>query len=141
VDNAKAIYKVSRIAKASDVDSNFNPVAVGALRACEGDLRKGEVGLSCGASSTRRRQLRVHALAQKPGWSWTPEDLTGEGWSWGSDVEGSFAKGVNVREVGTLSPAQDRRHCRRPLAGVRHGGRRSCEPAGCYCDDLRGKGM
>jgi hypothetical protein len=89
-------FKVSRIAKASDMDSNFNPVAVGALRACEGDLRKGEVGLLCGASSIRRRQLRVHELAQKLGWSYMPEDLAGEGWSWGSDVEGSFTKGVNL---------------------------------------------
>ena len=44
-------FKVARLAKASDVDSNFNPKAVGAMRACEGDLDKGEMGLLCGESS------------------------------------------------------------------------------------------
>ena len=89
-------FKVARIAKASDMDSAFNPTAVGALRACEGDLRKGEMGLLCGASSMRRRQLRVHALAVSLGWSYSPPDLKGEGWSWGSEEEGAFTKGVNL---------------------------------------------
>ena len=84
-------FKVARIAKAIDVDSAFNPIAVGALRACEGDLGKGEVGLLCGASSMRRRQQRVHELALKLGWSYSPEVLAGEGWSWGSD-EGAFTQ-------------------------------------------------
>jgi hypothetical protein len=88
-------FKVSRVAKAIDVDSTFNPTAVGALGACEGDLGKGEVGLLCGASSTRRRQQRVRELALKFGWSHSPEVLAGEGWSWGSD-EGTFTRGVNL---------------------------------------------
>jgi hypothetical protein len=92
---AQKLFKVARIAKATDMDSTFNPTAVGALRACEGDLGKGEVGLLCGASSTRRRQQRVHALALKLGWSHSPEVLAGEGWSWGCD-EGTFTRGINL---------------------------------------------
>jgi hypothetical protein len=45
-------FKVSRIAKASDVDSNFNPVAVGALRAREAGGAHGVVlDLKAGASA------------------------------------------------------------------------------------------
>ena len=92
---AQKRFKVARIAKAIDMDSTFNPIAVGALRACEGDLGEGEVGLLCGASSTRRRQQRVHELALKLGWSCCPEVLAGEGWSWGCD-KGAFTRGVNL---------------------------------------------
>jgi hypothetical protein len=92
---AQKRFKVARIAKVIDVDSTFNPIAAGALRACEGDLGKGEVGMLCGASSARRRQQRVHELALKLGWSYCPEVLAGEGWSWGCD-EGTFTRGVNL---------------------------------------------
>jgi hypothetical protein len=90
---AQKPFKVARIAKAIDEDCTFNPIAVGASRACEGDLGKGEVGLSCGASSARRRQQRVHELALKLGWSCPPEVLAGEGRSWGCDAEGAFTRG------------------------------------------------
>jgi hypothetical protein len=88
-------FKVARLAKASDVDSNFNPTAVGAMRACEGDVGKGEMGLSCGASSTRRRQARVHQLAASLGWSSMVDGTDGECWSWGFEGQ-TFKKGVNL---------------------------------------------
>jgi hypothetical protein len=88
-------FKVARLAKASDMDSNFNPGAVGAVRACEGDLGKGEMGLLCGASSIRRRQGRVNALAKSIGWSRMIPGMNGECWSWGSE-EGTFKRGVNL---------------------------------------------
>ena len=78
-------FSVVRLAKVSDVDSTFNPTAVGAMRACEGGLRKREVGLLCGASSIRRRQKRVHDLAVQVGWSWHDNGLGGLGWCWGTD--------------------------------------------------------
>ena len=49
-------FSVVRLAKVSDMDSTFNPTAVGAIRACEGGLKKQQMGLLCGASSIRRRQ-------------------------------------------------------------------------------------
>jgi hypothetical protein len=88
-------FKVARLAKASDVDSNFNPAAVGATRACEGGVGKGEMGLLCGASSTRRRQARVHQLAASLGWSSMVDGTDGECWSWGFEGQ-TFKKGVNL---------------------------------------------
>ena len=89
-------FRVARLARVSDMDSSFNPTAVGAIRACEGDVAKGEMGLLCGASTIRRRLQRVHALAVSIGWTWSPPDLHGEGWAWGSDEEGAFKRGVNL---------------------------------------------
>jgi len=88
-------FKVARLAKASDMDSNFNPTAVGATRACEGDVGKGEMGLLCGASSMRRRQARVHQLAASLGWSSMVDGTDGECWSWGFEGQ-TFKKGVNL---------------------------------------------
>ena len=42
-------FSVVRLAKVSDMDSTFNPAAVGAIRACEGGLKKQQMGLLCGA--------------------------------------------------------------------------------------------
>jgi hypothetical protein len=58
--------RVARLARVSDVDSSFNPTAVGATRACEGDVGKGEMGLLCGASTTRRRLCAVPSLFAPP---------------------------------------------------------------------------
>jgi hypothetical protein len=88
-------FKVARLAKASDMDSNFNPKAVGAMRSCEGDLEKGEMGLLCGESSMRRRLGRVHQLASSLGWSNVLAGTNGGCWSWGFDGE-TFRKGVNL---------------------------------------------
>jgi hypothetical protein len=87
-------FKVARLAKASDVDSNFNPTAVGAMRACE-DVGKGEVGLLCGASSIRRQQGRVHQLAASLGWSSMVDGTDGGRWSWGFEGQ-TFKKGVHL---------------------------------------------
>ena len=38
---------------------------------------------------------RIYELALKLGWSYSPEVLAGEGWSWGGD-EGTFTRGVNL---------------------------------------------
>ena len=91
-------FSVVRLAKVSDMDSSFNPTAVGAMRACEGGLGKGRMGLLCGASSTRRRQNKVHVLASEVGWSWNSihNGLGGLGWCWGTDDEGAFTKGVHL---------------------------------------------
>ena len=94
-------FSVVRLAKVSDMDSSFNPTAVGATRACEGGLGKREMGLLCGASSMRRRQAKVHELAISLGWSWLPGEPTsagiGElGWMWGCDDQGPFERGVHL---------------------------------------------
>ena len=94
-------FSVVRLAKVSDMDSSFNPTAVGAIRACEGGLGKREMGLLCGASSIRRRQAKVHELAISLGWSWLPGEPTsagiGElGWMWGCDDQGPFERGVHL---------------------------------------------
>jgi hypothetical protein len=89
-------FRVARLARVSDMDSSFNPTAVGAMRACEGDVGKGEMGLLCGASTIRRRLPRVHELAVRIGWTWSPPDLNGHGWCWGCDEHGAFTKGVNL---------------------------------------------
>jgi hypothetical protein len=89
-------FSVVRLAKVSDMDSTFNPTAVGATRACEGGLKRQQVGLLCGASSIRRRQKRVHDLAASLGWSWKENGLSGKGWCWDTDEEGAFEKGVHL---------------------------------------------
>jgi hypothetical protein len=88
-------FKVARLAKASDVDSNFNPTAAGAMRACEGDVGKGEMCLSRGASSMRRRQRKAHQLAASLGWRSIVDGTDGECWSWGFEGQ-TFKKGVNL---------------------------------------------
>jgi hypothetical protein len=54
-------FDVVKLAKACDVDSNFNPKAVGYIRKCEGGLSKGEIGLLCSESTLRRRQKTVYS--------------------------------------------------------------------------------
>jgi hypothetical protein len=73
--------EVTRLAKASYVNSNFNPKVFGATRACEGDLDKGETGLLCEESSMRRRLGRAHQLASSLGWSNVLAGTNGECWS------------------------------------------------------------
>jgi hypothetical protein len=91
-------FKVARLAKAPDVESNFHPKAVGATRAFEEDIGKGEMGLLCGETSPRRRLGRARQLAASLGWS-SALGADGECWSWGFEGE-TFNEGAFFALVG-----------------------------------------
>jgi hypothetical protein len=87
-------FSTVKLARVSDMNSSFNPSALGAITSCEGGKLKGEVGLLCGESTLRRCIDQVLQLAQQLGFYLLPLEHAGTVWCWG-DEDGRFTKGVN----------------------------------------------
>ncbi len=63
----KRRFSTVKLARLSDMQSSFNPSALGAIASCEGGKKKGETGLLCAESTLRRCMDQVHLLAQRLG--------------------------------------------------------------------------
>ena len=63
----KKRFSTAKLARVSDMNSSFNPSALGAIASCEGGKANGEVGLLCGESTLRRCMDQVLQLAQQLG--------------------------------------------------------------------------
>ena len=82
----KKRFSTVKLARVSDMNSSFNPSALGAIASCEGGKGKGEVGLLCGETTLRRCMDRVHHLAQKLGFHSLPLEHAGNIWCWGDET-------------------------------------------------------
>jgi hypothetical protein len=78
-DNLMRKKRIStvKLARVSDMNSSFNPSALGAIASCEGGKAKGEVGLLCGESTLRRCMDQVLQLAQHLGFYFLQLEHTG----------------------------------------------------------------
>ena len=93
-------FSTVKLARVSDMNSSFNPSALGAIASCEGGKAKGEVGLLCGESTLRRCMDQVLILAQKLGFYLLPPEYSGTIWCWG-DATGVLTTAIN-RYVKTI---------------------------------------
>ena len=59
----KKRFSTVKLARVSDMNSTFNPSALGAIASCEGGKKKGEMGLLCAESTLRRCVDQVLLLA------------------------------------------------------------------------------
>jgi aspartate oxidase len=59
----KKRFSTVKLALVSDMNSSFNPSALGAIASCEGGKGHGEMGLLCGESTLRRCLNQVHKQA------------------------------------------------------------------------------
>jgi hypothetical protein len=83
----KKRFSTVKLARVSDMNSSFNPSALGAIASCEGGKAKGEVGLLCGESALRRCMNQVLQLAQQLGFYLLPLDHNAESvWCWGDST-------------------------------------------------------
>ena len=82
----KKRFSTVKLARVSDMNSSFNPSALGAIASCEWGKGKGEVGLVCGETTLRRCMDRVHQLAQKLGFHSLPLEHGGNIWCWGDET-------------------------------------------------------
>jgi hypothetical protein len=96
----KKRFSTVKLARVSDMNSSFNPSALGAIASCEGGKAKGEVGLLCGESTLRRCMDKVLILAQKLGFYYLPPEHGGSIWCWG-DATGLLRGAIN-RYVKTM---------------------------------------
>ena len=96
----KKRFSTVKLARVSDMNSSFNPSALGAIASCEGGKAKGEVGLLCGESTLRRCMDKVLILAQKLGFYYLPPEHGGSIWCWG-DATGLVRGAIN-RYVKTI---------------------------------------
>jgi hypothetical protein len=87
-------FNVIELARKSDVHSQFNPTAVGAVSKCEMGKKKYERGMLCSDTTLRRTQKRVLKLARHLGFSSFPTEEDGKVWCWG-DEHGEFVTAVN----------------------------------------------
>ena len=96
----KKRFSTIKLARVSDMNSSFNPSALGAIASCEGGKGKGEVGLLCGETTLRRCMDQVFQLAQRLGFYHLPLEYAGAIWCWG-DKTGILRTAVN-RYVKTI---------------------------------------
>jgi hypothetical protein len=82
----KKRFSTVKLARVSDMNSSFNPSALGAIASCEGGKGKGEVGLLCGETTLRRCMDQVLVLAQKLGFYALPTEHAGSIWCWGDET-------------------------------------------------------
>ena len=78
-------FSTVKLARVSDMNSSFNPSALGAIASCEGGKFKGEVGLLCGETTLRRCMDQVLQLAQQLGFYSLPLQHAGTVWCWGEE--------------------------------------------------------
>ena len=90
----KKRFSTVKLARVSDMNSSFNPSALGAIACCEGGKAKGEVGLLCGETTLRRCMDQVFHLAEKLGFYSLPLEHAGNIWCWG-DESGPLRTAVN----------------------------------------------
>ena len=83
-----------RLAKASDVDSQFNVSAASAIAHCDEARQKYERGIIPSDQTCRRVMQCVYNAAVHNGFSSFPEQENGNVWCWG-DEDGRFTNGVN----------------------------------------------
>jgi hypothetical protein len=87
-------FDVVEMARRSDVNSQFNATALGAVAHCQLGRKKYDRGLLCSDASLRRTQKRVLQLAGNLGFSSFPTEDEGKVWCWDDD-HGEFVTGVN----------------------------------------------
>ena len=87
-------FNVVEICRKSDVDSQFNAVALQSMANCESGKKKYARGLLCSDTTLRRMQKKVHKLAEGLGFSSLPTEEKGNVWCWG-DSKGNFTTAVN----------------------------------------------
>ena len=87
-------FSTVKLARVSDMNSSFNPSALGAIASCEGGKLKGEVGLLCGESTLRWCMDQVLQLAQQLGFYLLPLEHAGTLWCWG-DESGALITGIH----------------------------------------------
>ena len=87
-------FSAIEIARASDLDSNFNLKVVSDLAKCDPKHVKYSRSILPSDRTCRRIQERVHRGAVRQGLSSFPAEKNGNVWCWG-DEEGRFTKGVN----------------------------------------------
>ena len=63
----KKRFSTVKLARVSDMNSTFNPSALGAIASCDGGKNKGEMSLLCVESTLRRCMDQVLLLAQSLG--------------------------------------------------------------------------
>jgi hypothetical protein len=90
----KKRFSTVKLARVSDMNSSFNPSALGAIASCEGGKAKGEVGLLCGESTLRRCMDQVLELAQQLGFYYLPIEHGGTVWCWG-DATGPLITAIH----------------------------------------------
>ena len=83
----KKRFSTVKLARVSDMNSSFNPSALGAIASCEGGKGHGEMGLLCAESTLRRCLNQVHKLSQDLGFYSLPVVDDGNVWCWGDDTE------------------------------------------------------
>jgi hypothetical protein len=91
-------FSTVKLARVSDMNSSFNPSALGAIASCEGGKGHGETGLLCGKSTLRRCLNQVHKQAVELGFYSLPEKDDGNVWCWG-DNRAAFTKAVNLSDT------------------------------------------
>ena len=96
----KKRFSTVKLARVSDMNSTFNPSALGAIASCEGGKKKGEMGLLCAESTLRRCMDQVLLLAKSLGFFSLPLEHDGTIWSWG-DSNGLMRTAIN-RYVKTM---------------------------------------
>jgi hypothetical protein len=87
-------FSTVKLARVSDMNSSFNPSALGAIASCEGGKLKGEVGLLCGESTLRRCMEQVLQLAQQLGFYLLLLQHAGTVWCWG-DESGALTTAIH----------------------------------------------
>jgi hypothetical protein len=87
-------FNVVEIMRKSDVESQFNAVALQSMANCESGKKKYTRGLLCSDATLRRMQKKVHKLAERLGFSSLPKEEEGNVWCWG-DSKGNFETAVN----------------------------------------------
>ena len=87
-------FDVIELARRSDVNSQFNATAVGAVSQCQEGIKKYERGILCSDATLRRTQKRVLNLAKSLGFASFPTVEEGKVWCWG-DEHGEFVTAVN----------------------------------------------
>jgi hypothetical protein len=87
-------FNVVEICRKSDVESQFNAVALQSMANCESGKKKYTRGLLCSDATLRRMQKKVHKLAERLGFSSLPKEEEGNVWCWG-DSKGNFETAVN----------------------------------------------
>ncbi len=82
----KKRFSTVKLARVSDMNSSFNPSALGAIASCEEGKGKGEVGLLCGETTLRRCMDQGFHLAQRLGFYHLPLEYAGAIWCWGDET-------------------------------------------------------
>ena len=88
-------FSTVHLARVSDMQSTFNPSALGSIAKCEGGKVKGEMGLLCSESTLRRTMDLVYDQAVQLGFSVFPEQGEGKVWCWGYDQH-ILEKAINM---------------------------------------------